>query len=146
MINAEDATQGGFVPLPPGAIISQDYTNGRIANIRNVKYYYFPIDVNMMHDAAILLNKTAITAAGTNGDSYLIANIQGDTLQPDNNKFNYTEWQYPATNNQMVSSATGNSSRQEILEICNSKLLETCVNQNKVGCGVIVGVVGNTEN
>lgn len=31
---AESAGQGGFVPPPPGPIIHQDYTNGRITQQR----------------------------------------------------------------------------------------------------------------
>lgn len=71
-----------------------------------------------MHEAAILLNKTQMSGVGANGDSYLMVNIQGDVLEPQSG-FNYTNWQYPSTSNVGRSSATGNSSRTEIVEVCN---------------------------
>lgn len=95
-----------------------------------------------MHEAAILLNKTQMAGVGANGDSYLMVNIQGDVLEPQRG-FNYTNWQYPSTSNVGRSSATGNASRPEIIEVCNQALKDACA--NKVGCGLTVGVVGNSD-
>lgn len=131
------------MPPPPGGIIQQDYTNGRITTQRQVKYYFFPVDIETMHEATILLNKTQMAGTGENGDSYLMVNIQGDVLEPQRG-FNYTNWQFPSSNNAGRSSATGNASRAEIIEVCHQSLKDACA--NKVGCGLTVGVVGNSAS
>ena len=47
-----------FTPKPPGTILASDYVNGRLDTAKEVKYYYFPIDYEVMTEAVILLNKT----------------------------------------------------------------------------------------
>jgi len=43
--------------LPPGPILRDEYTNGRVSN-GEIKYYYFPVNYKEMGESMILLNKT----------------------------------------------------------------------------------------
>ena len=63
--------------LPPGPILRDGYTNGRVSN-GEIKYYYFPVNHREMGESMILLNKTQIYGTGENGDSKMLMNIEQD--------------------------------------------------------------------
>lgn len=46
-----------FTPHPPGTILASDYVNGKIESQNQVKYYYFPIDYELMTEGMVLLHK-----------------------------------------------------------------------------------------
>ena len=103
--------------LPPGPILRDQYTNGRVSK-DEIKYYYFPINYKDMGESMILLNKTQ-TSTGKNGDSKLLVNIQADVGNPTND---YTKWTYPTDRRRGSESMTGKAAWPEIIEPCKEEM------------------------
>jgi hypothetical protein len=137
------AAGSSATPLPPGPIISQDYTNGRVFGKGFVKYYYFAVNATEMGDAMILLNKTQIHGIGANGDSKLLVNIQKNTDEPVSRAYRYTNWDFPTEEAWGITSASGKRAFPEIVEVCADELHKACA--GATGCGLVVGVVGQTD-
>jgi len=139
---ANRGANDAFTPHPPGTILASDYVNGKIETQNQVKYYYFPIDYELMTEGMVLLHKKQIFGTGENGDTKLYVNIIKDTEDDGEGKDHYSSWSYPTESSNAVYSTTG-SGMPEIVEACNSKLRETC--EGAKGCGLLVGVVGQSD-
>lgn len=116
------------LPPPPGPIITQDYTNGRIIGDGEVKYYFFPIDVDQK-DAMVMLNKTRMTGTTTNGDSYLMLNIQADINDIKNGLARYDAWTYPTSTTNGAKSEATTAGATEIIEVCETAVTSACENK-----------------
>lgn len=95
--NRQDGSS--FTPHPPSSILAEDYISSRVDTKSQVKYYYFPIDHEFMHEGMILLNKTQIYGTGRNGDTKLIVNIIKDTEDDGSGNELYQNWNYPTESN-----------------------------------------------
>ena len=119
--------------------MAEDYISGKVDTASQVKYYYFPIDHELMKEGMILLNKTQIYGTGDNGDTKLLVNIIRDTEDDGSGNELYQNWNYPSDEATQLVSASG-PDKPEVVEVCNTKLAEVC--QGAKGCGLLVGVVG----
>jgi hypothetical protein len=88
--------------LPPGPILRDEYTNGRVGN-GEIKYYYFPVNYKDMGESMILLNKTQIYGTGENGDSKMLMNVERDATGSNT----YKTWVYPTDRRRGSESMTG---------------------------------------
>lgn len=86
---ADRGSSDSFTPHPPGTILASDYVNGKIESQNQVKYYYFPIDLQLMGEGMVLLHKKQIFGTGENGDTKLIVNIIRDTEDDGEGKDQY---------------------------------------------------------
>jgi len=86
---ASRASSDSFTPHPPSTILAADYVTGKIEGQNEVKYYYFPIDYQLMTEGMVLLHKKQIFGTGENGDTKLIANIISDTENDADGKYQY---------------------------------------------------------
>lgn len=131
-----------FAPFPPNPIITQEFTNGRMQGKDSIKYYYFPIDYPNVGLPMVILNKTKMSGQKTNGDTYLIANIQKNITNKESTAFtkDYKTWDYPTLTNFHWGSKTSNPDTPEILEACFDGMVEHC-GDNDNGCALLIGVV-----
>jgi hypothetical protein len=138
---AVSASDGSFTPPPPLPIISQDYTNGRLEENNQMKYYFFPVNYTSMKEAMILVNKTRMSGLKQNGNTKLVVKLQRDI-----DRFPaYEQWRtnFPSFNvqpNQI--SDTGDVNSPEIIEICEETLKSGC--DGARGCAILAGVAGVT--
>jgi hypothetical protein len=105
------------VVLPPGPIVSTEYTDGRVSD-GQIKYYYFPVVYSEVGDTMVLLNKTQIYGTGENGDTKMLMNIEKDAT----GKRTYQNWVYPTDRRRGSESMTGNSAWPEIIEPCQEEI------------------------
>jgi hypothetical protein len=138
------ANREDFVAHPPGPIITQEYTNGRLEGENSIAYYYFPIDYASVGLPMIILNKTKLSGQETNGDTYLIANIQPNVSTEHNFGYDYRTWNYPTITNFHWGSKTNDPDSPEILEACFTGMVEQCGTEGNA-CALIIGVVAADE-
>jgi hypothetical protein len=141
------ANRGDFVAQPPGPIITQEYTNGRLECENSIAYYYFPIDYASVGLPMIILNKTKLSGQETNGDTYLIANIQPNVSTEHNFGYDYRTWNYPTIARDAEGnggfdwgSKTNDPDSPEILQACFAGMVEQCGTEGNA-CALIIGVV-----
>lgn len=69
----------------------------------------------------------------------MIANLQPNIYTERQDRYDYTNWNYPTLTNFLWGSYTGNVDAPEILEACLEGMDEVCEDAN--GCALIVGVI-----
>jgi hypothetical protein len=135
------ASRSDFDAPAPGPILTKDYINGRMDVGGQIKYYYFPIDFELMGLPTIILNKTKMSGQETNGDTYLIAKAQPDVEA--NPGYKYQDWSYPSLSDNHWIARSNDPSTPVILK---AEGFEQACLGTVDGCALIVGVISADNN